>query len=560
MAVDTAVANSANISFIALTATPKGKTLATYGVPDPYDETKHAAFDVYSMSQAIEEGFILDVLANYSTYAMFARIKDELGRTEMVDESAAVADMVRFARLHPTSIAQKVVVAVEHFRRNVMSHLGGTAKAMVVAADRQAALTWQLEMNKYIAKQGYNNMTTLVAFSGSLEMGENTVTEYSLNGVTDTAMHFRENEHAKVLIVANKFQTGFDEPRLCAMYVDKKLSGVMAVQTLSRLNRTFPKKPAPMVVDFVNDPQAIVNSFKPYFNEAFIHTDIPANALDDLGEELDAAEFYSAEELDAVAAAYISNQSGETIQGTISAIRSRWNDHIRDARIRGDKEAFAEGKAFRANCIKYTNAWEFLSQIIDYQDPMLHKRAILCAWLAKDLNLDRQVDDDDLTTGLEIVGVAVEERETEIDLGLAKGDIDGTIELPGFDGQPVAESSPVKTAFDAAVEKVNEILSAAGISASDEAKRGAIRACYGKLVEDKQIQDMAGENDADQLAAAAGFKQKGLMAILGSAQESQEVYSALSSDTENVEAVLQALAGLLVAASQDAQVKKELEG
>lgn len=560
MAVDSAVANSANISFIALTATPKGKTLATYGVADPDDENKRAAFDVYSMSQAIEEGFILDVLTNYSTYAMFARIKDELGRTDVVDESAAVSDMVRFVRLHPTSIAQKVVVTVEHFRRNVMSHLNGTAKAMVVTADRQAALTWSLEMNKYIAKQGYSDMTTLVAFSGSLDLGDNTVTEYSLNGVKDTALHFRENEECRVLIVASKFQTGFDEPRLCAMYVDKKLSGVMAVQTLSRLNRTFPKKPAPMVVDFINDPQTIVDSFRPYFHEAHINADIPANALDDLGDELDAAEFYTSYELDALAAAFVEGESSEKLQSLVSPIRGRWNEHMRDARLSHDKDAYADGKAFRANCIKYTHAWEFLSQIVDYQDATLHKRAIVCGLLAQNLNLERQIDDDDLTTGLEIVGVAVEPKQDGTDLGLATGDIDGTIELPGFDGQPVSENSPVKTAFDAAVEKVNEILSAAGISASDEAKKGAIRACYGKLVEDKQIQDMAGENDAHQLAAAAGFKQKGLMALLGSAQESNEVYTALSSDMENVEAVLHALAGLLVAASNDAHVKKQLGG
>ncbi|KAB1550740.1 type I restriction endonuclease subunit R [Corynebacterium sp. 321] len=558
VAVDSAVANSANISFVALTATPKGKTLATYGVPDPDDPSHRVPFDVYSMSQAIEEGFILDVLANYSTYSMFARIKDELGRTEVVDESAAVSDMVRFVRMHPTSIAQKVVVAVEHFRRNVMSHLDGTAKAMVVAPDRKAALTWSMEMNKYIAKQGYNDMTTLVAFSGSLDVADTQVTEHSLNGVKDTALHFRENEECKVLIVANKYQTGFDEPRLCAMYVDRKLSGVMAVQTLSRLNRTFPNKPKPMVVDFINDPQTIVDSFKPYFQEAHINAEIPANALDDLGEELDNLEFYTAEEVDELGTAFVENASSEKIQSLISPIRKNWNAHMREARQSGDKESLADGKAFRTNCIKYTNAWEFLSQIVDYQDPILHKRAIVTGLLAKNLKLERQIDDDDLTTGLEIVGVAVEPTNTDFDLGLAAEDIDGAIELPGFDGQPVSETSPVKTAFDAAVEKVNEILAAAGVSASDEAKTGAIRACYGKLVEDKQIQDLASENDSDQLAAAADFKQKGLMALLGSAQESQEVYTTLSADMDNVDTVLNALAALLVAASRDANVKKQL--
>ena len=175
------------------------------------------------------------------------------GRGEFVDDfGKAVTDMVRFVRMHPTSIAQKVEVTVEHFRRNVMHHLGGTAKAMVVTADRMAAVTWSLKMNEYIAKRGYSDMTTLVAFSGSLTYGEGgnaiEVTEASMNSVPDTAMYFREHNEAKVLIVANKFQTGFDEPRLCAMYVDRKLSGVQAVQTLSRLNRVFPDKPKSMVV------------------------------------------------------------------------------------------------------------------------------------------------------------------------------------------------------------------------------------------------------------------------------------------------------------------------
>lgn len=560
LAIDSAVANSANISFIALTATPKGKTLAAYGLPDPNDETKRLPFDVYSMSQAIEEGFILDVLTNYSTYSMFARIKDELGRTDVVDESAAISDMVRFVRLHPTSIAQKVEVTVEHFRRNVMHHLGGTAKAMVVTADRQAALTWSMEMNKYIAAKGYTDMSTLIAFSGSLERGDTVVTEHSLNGVKDTALHFREHNECRFLIVANKFQTGFDEPRLCAMYVDKHLSGVIAVQTLSRLNRTFPGKPAPMVVDFANDPQGIVDSFSPYFHEAHINADIPANALDDLGAMLDAAEFYTPEELDQLAEAFLAGASSEELQALISPIHKRWNAHMREARQAGDKGAYAEGKTFRANCIKYTHAWEFLSQIIDYRDPLLHKRAIVCGLLGNNLSLERQIDDDDLTTGLEIVNVGVDPVEVDKDLGLATTDMDGELELPGFDGQPVTEFSPVKTAFDEAVEKVNELLSKAGIDASDEAQKGAIRTCYRKLVEDTQIQAMASENDAHQLAASTAFQQKGIMALLGSAQEFQEIYTALSADGENITIMLQAFATLLVAASHDARAKTELGG
>lgn len=217
---------------------------------------------------------------------MFARIRDELGREVTVNFGDAVSDMVRFTWLLPTSIAQKVEVTVEHFRRSVTHYLDGAAKAMVVAPDRMSAATWSHKMNEYIAKRGYDDMTNPGGVSGSLTYSEGKdafeVTEASLNGVPDTAPHFREHDEAKVLIVANKFQTGFDEPRLCAMYVDRKLSGVQAVQTLSRSNWVFPDKPKPMVVDFINDPQAILEAFTPYYRDAHIEDDIPASALSEL--------------------------------------------------------------------------------------------------------------------------------------------------------------------------------------------------------------------------------------------------------------------------------------
>ena len=559
LAMDKAVANSPNLSFIALTATPKAKTLAAYGMVDPDNPGKRVAFDTYEMSQAIEEGFILDVLANYSTYAMFARIRDELGREDTVNFGEAVTDMVRFVRIHPTSIAQKVEVAVEHFRRNVMHHLGGTAKAMVVAPDRMSAATWSHKMNEYIAKRGYDDMTTLVAISGSLKYGDGAdaieVTEASMNGVPDTALHFRENDDAKVLIVANKFQTGFDEPRLCAMYVDRKLSGVQAVQTLSRLNRVFPDKPKPMVVDFVNETSAILESFKPYYRGAHIEDEIPANALADLGDTLDAAAFYTPEELDKLADAYIAREDAETLQGLVSPIRARWNDHMRDARLKQDKEAYEEGKSFRANLIKYAHAWEFLSQIVDFQDALLHKRAIVAGLLSKNLNLERQDDDDDYTVGIELVGVAVEPIADAIDLGLASEEINGELELPGFDGRPVGENSPVQAAFDEAVDQVNQLMAALGVEGSTEAAGSAIRASYGILVEDTTVQALARENDPSQVAGTDAFKNKGFGALVQAARESQEVFETITADPDNLERFLEVLAHMIVAAKDEQESK-----
>lgn len=199
------------------------------------------------MGQAIAEGFIMDVLTNYSTYTMWAEVRDELGRTEEVDQSAAVTDMVRFVRLHPTSIAQKVEVVVEHYRRNVAHHLDGQARAMVVTSSRKAAVHWAREMNRYITEKGYE-FHSLVAFSDKVRMEDEPepVTEVSMNGESDVERTFKDDDlDYHVLIVANKFQTGFNEPRLCAMYVDKHLSGVATVQTLSGLTastRTSPPR------------------------------------------------------------------------------------------------------------------------------------------------------------------------------------------------------------------------------------------------------------------------------------------------------------------------------
>ena len=330
-AKDSAIAKSANITFIALTATPKAKTLRLFGT-----ETNGVweAFDTYTMAQAIEEGFILDVLTNYSTYDMFLEVKNELDEDEtvVVNKGEAVNNIVKFARLHPTSIAQKVKVVVEHFRRNVMPLLGGRAKAMVVTSSRIEAVQWSQKMNEYIAQNSYNDMRTLVAFSGTVPLdGTDGVTEAGLNGRGDTAKVFNTEDQYKVLIVANKFQTGFDEPLLQAMYVDKKLNGIATVQTLSRLNRTYPNKTAPMVVDFRNDPTSIQDDFKLYYSDAFVNKDVDPNALHTLAERLDTAGLYTMDEMRAVAQAYIDGKGGEALQRLCGPIKNRWAGQMRQA-------------------------------------------------------------------------------------------------------------------------------------------------------------------------------------------------------------------------------------
>lgn len=337
-AEDSAIAASSNITFIALTATPKAKTLRLFGTQDEADNWR--AFDTYTMAQAIEEGFILDVLTNYSTYDMFLRVKNELDNSEeepLVDTGHAVTAIGQCARLHPTAIAQKVRVVVEHFQRNVKPLLTGNARAMVVTSSRREAYRWFEAMNSYIDQQGYDDIRPLVAFSGSLESDDGeTVTEASLNGRGDTARAFREEDY-KVLIVANKFQTGFDEPRLVAIYVDKKLSGIAAVQTLSCLNRTYPGKTAPMVVDFQNTPASIEDDFKTYYSDAHVAGEVDPNSLITIAERLDTAGIYTMVEMEAVADAYLSDVGGEAIARALGPIKERWQDAWKRAPQQGQR-------------------------------------------------------------------------------------------------------------------------------------------------------------------------------------------------------------------------------
>ena len=525
-AKDSAIAASANITFVALTATPKGKTLRLFGtkVGDRWE-----AFDTYTMAQAIEEGFILDVLTNYSTYDMFLRVKHTLASKEsekdiQVNTGEAVSSIVRYAQLHPTSIAQKVRVVVEHFRRNVQPLLGGQARAMVVTSSRMEALSWSRKMDAYIAEKGYD-LHTLAAFSGSLidEAGES-VTEVSVNGVSDVGRAFREEGVYRVLIVANKFQTGFDEPRLMAMYVDKKLSGVATVQTLSRLNRIYPGKTAPMVVDFRNSPASIQADFKLYYSDAHVDGDVDPNALITLGERLDTAGLYTHEEMEAVADAFLLDAGGEAIAKALSPIKSRWTGQWRQAVLSKDKGRKEELEAFRADVLGYRNAWQFLSQIVDYQDPELHRRAILATLLGRNLHTDGDDRDDSFLEGVQLSGVKLVPSAIEEDHSITEGSGDG-IKLPAFDGEHGGSAVPKRGPLNEAIEKVNEMFKAKGVDVSPESVSGFITTFWGFLDANEEAVAMAKNNTVAQLKASEGFSGAVGLAVLKTVNESKEIQS-----------------------------------
>ena len=257
-----------NMSFFAFTATPKFKTLELFGYRG--QDGKPAPFHLYSMRQAIEEKFILDVLRGYVTYERFFKLAKAIADDPNLDKRKATAALARFVNLHPTNIAQKTEIIIEHFRSCVRHQLGGKAKAMLVTSSRPLAVKYKQSFDRYITDKGYRDVRCLVAFSGEVlddQVSTVTYTEVQMNqGIKEQELPSKfASDGFNVLIVANKYQTGFDQPLLCAMYVDKRLSGIQAVQTLSRLNRQYRGKETTFVLDFVNERQDILDSFQDYW-------------------------------------------------------------------------------------------------------------------------------------------------------------------------------------------------------------------------------------------------------------------------------------------------------
>lgn len=540
-----AVATAANMTFVALTATPKGKTLRLFGSQTP--DGHYVAFDTYPMGQAIAEGFIMDVLTCYSTYTMWAEVRDELGRTEEVDQSEAVSDMVRFVRLHPTSIAQKVEVVVKHFRRNVAHHLDGQARAMVVTSSRKAAVHWAREMNRYITAKGYE-FHSLVAFSDAVRMEDepDPVTEVSMNGESDVERAFKDDDlDYRVLIVANKFQTGFNEPRLCAMYVDKHLSGVATVQTLSRLNRIHPGKPAPMVVDFANDPADIEADFKRYYQGAAIDTDIDPNTLHTLADELDTAGYYDPDEMNKVAEVYMAGEDSEKLRGAAGNILDRW----RTARNSHDKDTRDRAKDFKAHVLKYRHAYEFLSQIVDYADAEVARRAMLCTVLEPNLHITELDDGEDFLTGVTLAGVAIAQGAVDEDYSVSDGELE-PLNVPEFTVRLGEPKTPLRAAFDEAVEKVNDIFSMAGVDVNSDETAQMIVAAWGTLSAQPEAVRLGKENSSEQLKRSRKFQQEATKAIFDGIEQRKQRDALLTTDRDVLKNVVATLAEIMAAANE----------
>ncbi|MHB8167516.1 MAG: type I restriction endonuclease subunit R [Sulfuricella sp.] len=413
------------ITYVAFTATPKAKTLELFG-RRPHPELPAGAdnlpapFHVYGMRQAIEEGFILDVLQNYTPYKTAFRLAHdgkEMDDAE-VERSAALKGIMRWVKLHPYNISQKVQVVIEHFRETVAPLLNGHAKAMVVVSSRLEAVRWKLAMEKYIQSQGYK-IGTLVAFSGEVndkESGPDAFSETSqamnanLRG-REMRAAFATDEY-QILLVANKFQTGFDQPLLCGMYVDKRLAGIQAVQTLSRLNRAYPGKDMTYVVDFVNDAEEVLTAFKAYYDTATLSDVTDPHLVYDLRSKLDAAGFYDDFEVERVVAVELNPHARQSdlaaaLEPVASRILQRYKAAqalLKAAKARNDARAAEEAQnelnalvLFKADIGAFQRIYAFLSQIFDYGNTAIEKRYWFFKRLLPLLEFGREREEIDLS-------------------------------------------------------------------------------------------------------------------------------------------------------------------
>ncbi len=365
-----------NASYFAFTATPKGKTLETFGEPFEQDgKIKHRPFHSYTMKQAIQEGFILDVLQTYTPVVSYYKLVKRIDDDPEFDTKKAKKKLRRYVEGHDHAIGLKAEIMVDHFHEQVLAlnKIGGQARAMVVTGGIEKAIQYFLAIRAYLAKRK-SPYQAIVAFSG--EFGETKETEASFNGFPSNAIpdRFKEDPY-RFLVCADKFQTGYDEPLLHTMYVDKPLAGVKAVQTLSRLNRAHPKKHDVFVLDFQNDVDTIQKAFAEHYRTTILSDETDPNKLHDLKANLDGAQVYSQEEADTLVGHYLEGAGRETLDPILDSCVAVYREHLdEDGQIefKGNAKAFLRTYGFLASILPYTNAgWEKLSIFLTFLVPKL---------------------------------------------------------------------------------------------------------------------------------------------------------------------------------------------
>ena len=524
-----------NLSFFAFTATPKATTLEIFGTE--WDDGSFHPFHIYSMRQAIEEGFILDVLQNYMTYKTCYQIVKNIPDNPEVPQSKAMKMIKRFEELHPYNIQQKSAIIVETFRDITKQKIKGKGKMMVVTSSRLAAVRYYHEIKRYLETNGYHDVEILAAFSGSIkdpdDPSEKEWTESNINvdskgnSVSESQTKQVFHDEGNILIVAEKYQTGFDEPLLHTMIVDKKLRGVKAVQTLSRLNRTHPDKSDTLVIDFVNTKDDILNAFQPFYQETYLAEEINADLIYKTQKML--REFHAYDDIDIqkVTAIYFdenkrkANKTQAAITNALLPVQQRYNGLNQEQRYQ-----------FRKTCRTFVKWYGYISQITRMFDKDLHNEYIFCSYLAKITPPDPSIPFD--------LG-----NKVKLNYYSLTKTFEGSIMMVKDSGGkygPAKVKKPVKMAetlspLEQVIQKINEQF-AGDFTDGDKVM---IVALHEKLKNNKKLQKSA-KTDGRQIFENNIFPQLFDDAAQEAYMESTETYTKLFEDAGKYRAIMSALA------------------
>lgn len=531
-------AASPNLAFYAFTATPKAKTLELFGTNG--EDGLPRPFHLYTMQQAIEEGFILDVLQNYTPYKVAFKLahngQEYDSDAPLVDQAEAVKELMYWLRLHPTNIEAKVSIIIEHFRSTVSKLLGGKAKAMVVTGSRKEAVRYKLAFDKYVNDKKYRDVKALVAFSGEvvdLDSGPDPFTESKMNpGLKGRSLPeaFKTDDY-QVMLVANKFQTGFDQPLLCAMYVDKRLDGVNAVQTLSRLNRVATGKDSTYVLDFVNDPEEIREAFLPYFRTAELTEITDKNIVADLERTLYSAGIFDKDDVVKVSDLVMKtkgNKGNNALTAALSKPRDSFKSQLSKARSDKDGKEVDRLETFRKNVTSFVKAYGFLSQVYDYADTELERLYIFLKQFER-LIADTAPESFIDLSEVELLRYRVLEQQRTSLIMDESGEI---APFSALGGREIRD--PKMVLLDEVIARINDL-----VDFSDDSKASGkivVDSVNQKLLENKTIVAQAKANTEEQFLGSPDLGEAVIRALIGLKKDADDASGQiLSSDAKKDE-------------------------
>lgn len=483
-----------NISFFAFTATPKSKTLELFG--DKQDDGTFKPYHIYSMRQAIEEGFILDVLANYMTYKSIYQIAKNTDEKIEVPENYATRVIKKFESLHEINITQKTQIIVEQFRNVTKHKIGGRGKAMLVTASRLHAVRYFFETKRYILEKGYDDLDVLIAFSGEVHDGGNSFTESNMNKTKDgkkisesqTKEYFNTDDF-NILVVAEKYQTGFDEPLLHTMFIDKKLKGIKAVQTLSRLNRTYPGKDDTLIIDFVNTAEDIQEAFKEFYDVTILERETNPNAIYDKLTQLKSYGLIFDENVEKFCSIYLKNGTqNENDFGRLTSC-------VKETIELYSKLEIEDRESFRKQVISFNKLYSYITQITSMGDKELHKMYMYLRYVEK-LLPKNPIEVPDLNGDLKLTFYNLKQT-FDGSVSLRKTDESKGVVQPQGSGIPIVVAPELKL-LDEVIRKVNDLYA----GEFTEADNMLVRDIMDIILKDDDVKQKAKANSEEMFVNA----------------------------------------------------------